>query len=95
MTVSLFVQHQVKDFNIWKKFYDENAPQVLKTGGVIVDTVHRNLDDPNSVLVYHQFADTDALNAFVALLNSDEARELSAVSGAIMESVNVWTGADV
>lgn len=95
MTVSLFVQHQVKDFAKWKKFYDENSREVLEAGGVLAATVHRNLDDPNSVLVYSQFANADAAKAFINRLNSDESREVSAVSGSIMESLNIWAGEDV
>ncbi|MEM7801656.1 MAG: hypothetical protein AAF633_20840 [Chloroflexota bacterium] len=95
MTVSLFAQHQVKDFATWKTFYDENAREALKKGGVLTDTVHRNIEDPNSVLVYHQFADTDSLNAFVAFFDSDEAREMSKVTGTIMESINIWVGEDI
>ena len=95
MTVSLFVQHQVKDFATWKKFYDENSQEVLEAGGVLADTVHRNLDDPNSVLVYSQFADAETAKAFVNRLNSDEARDVSAVSGSIVESLTIWVGEDV
>ena len=67
MTASLFVKHQVNDYAAWKKGYDGNGP-IRNEGGVLADSVHRDPDDPNTVLVYHQFADLSTLQKFMAAL---------------------------
>ena len=96
MTVSLFVQHKVKDFATWKKMYDEGAPQELKISGILTDSVHRSLDDPNTVLVYHQFADASAYKAHMARMDSDEFREGPVkVGGVIPETLEFWVYEDV
>ena len=74
MTVSLFVQIKVKDFDVWKKHYDAGA-QFMKDNGVIADSVHRNLDNPNSVMIAQQITDSN-LKSYLALLEgSQEVRE--------------------
>ena len=94
MTVSLFVQHKVKDFDTWKQTYD-GAAQFIKDNGVIADSVHRGLEDPNSILVYHQFADVGALDAFKALMDSDEFKEgPEKVGGVLPGTMEIWSGED-
>lgn len=94
MTVSLFVKHQVKDFDTWKKLYDENA-QLRKDNGVIADSVHSSLEDPSSLMIYHQFADANALEAFTAMFDTDEIRELVVGQmGVLPETMEMWAGED-
>lgn len=95
MTVSLFAQHKVEDFATWKKLFDETAPQALDRGGVIEKAVHRNLDNPNEVIVYHKFADVETLNAFMNSLQDDHFQEFAQASGVILDSMTMWVGEDV
>ena len=83
------------DFSQWKKVYDEAGPAVLKEGGVLADSVHRDLDDPNMVTVYHQFGDASTAKAFAARLDSDEFRAMAQETGVHLETVEVWLLEDV
>lgn len=95
MTVSLFARHKVKDFDTWKKLYDESA-QFVKDQGVIASSVHRDLDDPNLVMAYHQFADVSTAKAYKALFDSDLFQEGPVkVGGVIQETLEVWVGEDI
>jgi hypothetical protein len=96
MTVSLFVRSKVKDFGTWKEIFDSGA-EFVKQKGVIASRVLRDLDDPNLVIVHHEFAETNAAKAFLALINSDEFREGPPVKegGVIPETVEIWIGEDV
>ena len=59
--------------------------------------VLRDLDDPNLVIVYHEFADASAAQAFMALVNSDQFREGDPVKkgGVILETMEMWVGEEV
>ena len=94
MTVSMIASHKVNDFATWKKGYDENA-QFRKDGGVIADSVHRALDDPNMVTVYHQFADESTAKAFGARFDSDEFRAMVKDMGINLETLEVRLLEDV
>jgi len=61
---TMFVKHQVEDYNNWKSVYDGIAP-FRKKSGVTSASVHRDSDDPNTVIVTHQFRDMNAAKKFV------------------------------
>ena len=92
MTASIFVQITVKDFNAWKKAYHDGE-QLRKDNGVITDSVHRNSDNPSSVMVYNQFANEDALKSFLALMQSPPAQESLKAAG--VQTSEIWFGEDV
>lgn len=94
MTVSLIARHKVNDFATWKKGYDGTG-QMRKDGGVIDSSVHRALDDPNTVYVIHQFADESAAKAFRARLDSDEFRAMAKELGINTETLEAWLLEDV
>ena len=94
MTVSMIARHKVNDFATWKKGYDGTA-QFRKDGGVTADSVHRALDDPNMVTVYHQFADESTAKAFGARVNSDEFRAVTKEMGIDLDTLQVWLLEDV
>lgn len=95
MTVSILIRSKVKDFGTWKANFDSGA-EFVKQRGVIASRVLRDLDDPNLVIVHHEFAETSAAKAFVALLDSDEFREGPVkVGGVIPETTEIWIGEDV
>jgi hypothetical protein len=95
MTVSLFVRSEVKDFGIWKENFDGGA-EFVKQKGVIASGVLRDLDNPNLVIVHHEFSEISAAKAFVALINSEEFQEGPVkVGGVIPETVEIWVGKDL
>ena len=94
MTASMFARHKVNDFATWKKMYDEVVP-LRKDGGVIADSVHRDPDDPNMVIAYHQFADASTAKAYAARLDSEEFRSMAKTVGIHLDTLEVWIGEDV
>ncbi len=95
MTVSMVARHKVNDFAQWKKAYDEVGTAIRQQGGVIADSVHRALDDPNMVYVYHQFEDASTAKAYEARLDGDEFRALAKEIGINLETLEVWLLEDV
>lgn len=62
---TLFVRHDVEDFDRWKGGYDE-ARSIRDEGGVREDGVYQDADDPNDVTVYHVFDSVEAAREFVS-----------------------------
>ena len=93
MTVGLFTRSKVKDFDVWKEMYDAGA-EFVKQQGVIASNVLRDLDDPNVIIVHHQFADAETAKAFEALVNSDMFRKGDPVvkGGVILDTMEIWLG---
>ena len=60
---TLFVRHQVKDYGQWKRVYDQFAPTRKKLG-VTAAGVYRDADEPNTLVVTHEFKNLDAARAF-------------------------------
>lgn len=94
MTASIFARHKVNDFATWKKVYDENVP-LRKEGGLIAESVHRDPDDPNTVIVYHQFADLSTTKEFIAAMNKEEFQSVLKNAGVKPETLEMWVGEDV
>ena len=94
MTASIFARHQVNDFAKWKKVYDEVAP-LRKDGGLIADSVHRAPDDPNTVIVYHQFQDLSIAQEFIAGMSGEEFQSVLENAGVKPETLEMWVGEDV
>ena len=96
MTISMFVRNKVKDFGVWKELFDSSA-EFVKEHGVIASNVLRDLDDPNLVIVHHQFAEVSTAKTFFGMVNSDLFREGDPVKkgGVIPETIEVWLGEDV
>lgn len=93
MTISIFVRCQVKDFDTWKASFDSGA-EFIKAQGVIASQVLRGLDNPNLVIVAHQFADATKSKSYLDLINSDLFREGPPVKegGMILETLEIWMG---
>lgn len=95
MTASIFVRHQVNDFATWKKVYDEVIP-LRKEGGVITESTHRDPDDPNTVIGYHQFADLSTAQAFIAAMKgNEEFQSVLKKAGVKPETIEMWVGEDI
>ena len=62
---TLFVRHDVSDFEKWKQAYDAFDGERQKMG-VTDHGVFRDRDNPNNVTVYHDFETMQAAEDFVA-----------------------------
>lgn len=60
---TMFVRHQVRDFDAWRRIYDELDP-TRQSMGVTGQAVYRSDEDPNDVTVTHDFATTEAAKRF-------------------------------
>ena len=94
MTVSMFSRHKVDDFATWKELYDDAAPARQKLG-ILADSVHSAPDDPNTIIVYHQFADMHQLNGMNALMQSEEGQSIFKSAGVQLDTIELWVGEDV
>jgi heme-degrading monooxygenase HmoA len=62
MTMAV-VLHRVTDYDTFRKGYDEADP-VRRAAGVLEQSVHRMVDDPDNVLVIHYFESLEAAQDF-------------------------------
>ena len=82
---TLFVVHDVADFNVWKQAYDDFDAQRAKMG-VTGHGVYQAEDNPNSVTIYHHFESMDAAKSF---MSSDRLREAMVAAG-VQGEPKVW-----
>ena len=54
MTTVSLVHHRVQDFDAWKQVYD-SVSDLQREGGVLYQRVMRGADDPDMVVVVHEF----------------------------------------
>ena len=87
---TIFVKHKVKDYNTWKKAYDEFS-SIRKEKGVIGASVHRDAKDPNTLVVMHRFPDKGKADAF---MNSDKLKSAMETAGIVGEP-EFWVCDDV
>jgi quinol monooxygenase YgiN len=50
----LFVKHKVKEFDSWKKVYDEHK-EFRKESGELNNHVFRNTNDPNEIMMQFEW----------------------------------------
>jgi hypothetical protein len=62
---TLFVRHDVEDFDRWKSGYDDALP-IRDEGGVREHGIYQGVDDPNDVTVYHVFDSVEAAREFTS-----------------------------
>jgi quinol monooxygenase YgiN len=87
---TMFVRHTVNDYAKWKKVYDEFA-SVRKGKGVTGASVHRDANDPNTIIITHQFKDLNAAKAFA---DSEELKSAMASAG-VSGRPEIWFAEDV
>ena len=63
MATYVIVTHPVKDFDAWKKVFDE-FEQARKEAGELSAIVLRHADDPNVISVLNTWTTVDAAKAF-------------------------------
>ena len=64
--ITIIFTHPVKNFQEWKKIYDENAEHRAKAG-IIISGLFQSADDPNIVTLIGEVASIEDFNNF----NSD------------------------
>ncbi len=77
---TLFVRHDVADFDHWKRAYD-NFDAERKTLGVTGDGVYQADGNPNDVTVYHHFDSMDSAKAFAGSQRLKEVMSEAGVQG--------------
>ncbi len=88
--VTMFVRHKVSDYVNWKRAYDEFAA-VRKVKGVTAASVHRDPNDPDIIVITHQFEDMNAAKGFADSEDLKLAMENAGVSG----PPETWFGEDI
>jgi quinol monooxygenase YgiN len=87
---TLFVRHKVSDYGNWKSVYDEFA-STRKERGVTAASVHRDVNDPNTVIATHQFEDINSATAFA---NSEDLKSAMADAG-VTGPPEIWLSEDI
>ena len=60
-----YVRHRVKDYAIWRKAFDANAP-MLEKNGVLGTWIVQKQDDPNDVMVINTWPGAKNWDDFIA-----------------------------
>jgi quinol monooxygenase YgiN len=87
---TMFVRHKISDYENWKRAYDEFS-SVRKEKGVTAASVHRDPDNPNTIIVLHQFLDMNTAKEFANSEDLRSAMEKAGVSG----PPEIWFGEDI
>ena len=84
---TLFVRHKVTDYANWKRAYDA-FDATRKEFGVTGDSVYRDADDSNSVIVTHTFKNINAAKAFASSEDLKSVMKQAGVAG----PPEIWFG---
>jgi hypothetical protein len=84
MTI-LFVRHHVADYDAWRLVYD-SAGDMQRQRGVTAEAIYRAEDDPNDVLVMHQFNSSDEAHSF---MGNPDLRQAMADAGVDASSLRI------
>jgi hypothetical protein len=77
--IRVFVRHDVKDYETWRKAY--NAFDAERTRlGVKAQAVFQSVDDPSDITVWH---DVDSIEAARAFVGSARLREVMKDAGVV------------
>lgn len=87
---TLFVRHKVENYDSWKSGYDAFGP-TRKDFGVTAASVHRDVSDPDTIIITHQFGDADAMMKFAG---SDELHSAMATAG-VVGAPELWFSDDI
>lgn len=91
MATTLFIKHAVQDYSGWKRVYDSLGTLRKEKYGVLGASVHRDSNDPNSIVITHRFSNVSAAMAFVS---SDDLRAAMGDAGVISQP-ELWFADDV
>jgi hypothetical protein len=85
--VRTFIRHRVRDYADWRSVYD-SVGEMQEQGGVRAKAVFQAPDDPNDVIVTHDFDDVTTAEAFFAAPELRDAMMRAGVEG----EPTVWFG---
>lgn len=96
MTVSVFGRFHVKAFDQFKRVFDQGT-EIRQQHDVISEKVLRDLDNPNTMMIWYEYEDVETAKAYVAMVNSAQFKEAPPVKqgGVLPETVETWLGKDV
>ena len=80
--VRMFVRHEVVDYAAWRKSYEAFGAAHWKAMGVTGQAVYRSADNPNDLVVTHDFKSADEAKAFAASPDLKSAMQTAGVKGA-------------
>ena len=78
--VRVFVEHEVADYAAWRKVYNAFGSMQRKMG-VTFQAVYQSVDNPNDVVVIHDFATVEKAKAFLASEDLKSAMQKAGVKG--------------
>ena len=76
---TLFIRHEVHDYDQWKAAYD-SFEEARKELGVTGHAIYRDAANPRAITAYHDFETMDAAKSFAASPRLKEAMEGAGVS---------------
>ena len=82
---TLLIHHRVADYDAWKAVYD-SVEDMQRDGGVRSHRVWRSSDDPNMVVVEHEFDSREAAKEFMDRSDLAEAMARSGVDKSSMQA---------
>jgi len=77
---TMVIRHPVVDYGSWRAVYDEVAP-LRDRHGCTAERVLRDADDPETVLVLHDFPTLDGARSFAADPGLKAAMQRAGVAG--------------
>ena len=77
---TMVIRHPVADYGSWRAVYDEVAP-LRDRHGCTAERVLRDADDPETVLVLHDFPTLDGARSFSADPGLKAAMQRAGVAG--------------
>jgi quinol monooxygenase YgiN len=87
---TLFVKHHVKDYDNWKRIYDDFAT-TRKENGVTGASVYRDPSDSNTLIVTHRFSSMGQAQAFA---DSEDLKSAMANAG-VAGPPTIWFGEEI
>lgn len=76
---TVLVQQRVPDFDAWKAVHDR-VSEIRRAAGVRRDVVQRMIEDPNMVVVTHEFDEIESARTFLATSPTKAAMAAAGVS---------------
>ncbi len=87
---SVFIRHRVVDSAKWKPFFDDHEP-ARRAAGLTTDSLHREADDPNVVIIAFRASDVNRANEWIS---SDDLRSVMARAG-VQGQPEIWFAEDI
>jgi hypothetical protein len=78
--VAMFVRHRVRDYDTWKKMFDDHMA-ARKAASCLGHHINRGADDPYKVYVYCPATDPQRLRAFVESADLPDVMKRAGVEG--------------